>query len=170
MSADLDFAPILTLDEFAAIRDSEDLGTVVATSGGYDPIHPGHISCVLASRPLGDTLVVVVNGDAFLSDKKGRPFQDLATRCAIVAAIRGVDYVIAFEIENDPTVGVALDVIRPKYFTKGGDRVPGNMPESEERACQDHGIEIKYGVGLDKQWSSSNFLADWGRFWATRGS
>ena len=159
-------APILTLGEYEVLRSRQNLGVVVATSGGYDPIHPGHISCMLESQQLGDTLVVIVNGDAFLTAKKGRPFQDLRTRAAIVAAIRGVDYVVAFEIEGDSTVGAALDAIRPKYFTKGGDRVPGNLPASEQAACDAHGIEIRYGVGLDKAWSSTDALTEWGRFWA----
>lgn len=161
------YAPVLTLEEFARLRDERDLGVVVATSGGYDPIHPGHVSCILESRRYGDTLVVVVNGDAFLRQKKGKPFQDLATRCAIVSAIRGVDYVVAFEIEGDTTVTQALRAIRPRYFTKGGDRVKGkSLPPSEEAACRDLGIEIIDGVGADKAWSSSDFLAEWGEFWS----
>lgn len=160
-------APILTLDEFARLRDERDLGTIVATSGGFDPIHPGHISCLVESKKRGDTLVVVVNGDWFLRTKKGKPFQDMATRCAIVSAIRGVDYVVKLEIEGDTTVAPALRAIRPRYFTKGGDRVKGKtLPESEEAACRDLGIEILDGVGLAKLWSSSNFLEEWGRWWS----
>lgn len=151
-------AEILSMEDAAARRG--EWGRVVATSGGYDPIHPGHISCMLESRSYGDTLVVVVNGDAFLRAKKGRPFQDLATRCMIVSAIRGVDYVVPFEIEGDQTVRRALEELRPHVFTKGGDRVDATtIPEWE--TCQRLGIEVVTGVGLDKRWSSSDFLADW---------
>ncbi len=165
------FAPILTLDEFARLRTAEGnkMGTIVATSGGFDPIHPGHVSCILASKAYGDTLVVIVNGDAFLRVKKGKPFQDLATRAAIVAAIRGVDYVVTFEIENDQTVAEALRAVRPRYFTKGGDRIKGkSLPASEEAACRDFNIEIIDGVGYDKKWSSSDFLREWGEFWGSK--
>ena len=163
------YAPILTLEEFKKLRDEQDLGVVVATSGGFDPIHPGHVTCIVESKAHGDTLVVIVNGDAFLRAKKGKAFQDVDTRCAIVAGLRGVDYVVKFEIEGDSTVSEALRAVRPKYFTKGGDRVKGQtMPESEESACRDHGIEIVDGVGRNKEWSSSDFLEDWGEFWTNR--
>lgn len=163
------YAPVLTLEEFGRIREAkgDELGVVVATSGGYDPIHPGHITCIVESQEFGDTLVVIVNGDSFLREKKGKPFQDLETRAAIVSGIRGVDYVVKFEIEGDSTVAEALRVIRPRYFTKGGDRVKGKtMPPSEEAACREFGIELVDGVGRDKIWSSTDFLTEWGRFWA----
>ena len=105
------YAPILTLEEFSRLRDETDLGVVVATSGGFDPIHPGHVSCIVESKAYGDTLVVIVNGDDFLTNKKGKPFQDIDTRCAIVSALRGVDYVVKFEIKDDPTVAVALRAV-----------------------------------------------------------
>ena len=162
------YAPVLTLAEFARLRDEKDLGTIVCTSGGFDPIHPGHISCLVESKQYGDTLVVVVNGDGFLRSKKGKPFQDLETRCAVVSAVRGVDYVLKFENddENDSTVTQALRAVRPRYFTKGGDRVKGkSLPPSEEAACEEFQIEIIDGVGRDKVWSSSDFLKEWGEYW-----
>lgn len=151
-------AKIISFDEFAKLRPK--LGKIVATSGGYDPIHPGHISCIIESKKYGDTLVVIVNGDAFLTAKKGRPFQNLETRSLIVSGIAGVDYVIPFEIKNDPTVSRALEAIKPHVFTKGGDRIDkASLPEW--KTCKKHGIKIVYGVGEDKQWSSSWFLKDW---------
>ena len=165
------YAKILTLDEFRALRDdpANDMGVVIATSGGYDPIHPGHITCIVESKQYGDTLVVIVNGDSFLREKKGKPFQDLETRCAVVAGVRGVDYVVKFEQEGDSTVTQALRAIRPRYFTKGGDRVKGkSLPASEEAVCQEFGIEIIDGVGREKVWSSTDFLTEWGEFWHER--
>ncbi len=151
-------AKIVSFDEFDELRPK--LGKVVATSGGFDPIHPGHISCIIQSKKYGDTLVVIVNGDAFLSAKKGRPFQDLQTRCLIVSGIAGVDYVIPFEIDNDQTVSRALEAIKPDVFTKGGDRVDkASLPEWE--TCKKHNIEIVFGVGEEKKWSSSWFLNRW---------
>ena len=155
----INFAPIMTLEEFAGIRDTLE-GTLILTSGGYDPLHPGHISCIVDSKSHGDLLVVVVNGDWFLDYKKGKHFMDLKTRSEIVAAIRGVDFVIPFEIENDTTVNEALRVIQPDIFTKGGDRMDvDTIPEWE--VCSDYGIRIVTGVGDSKTHSSSNLLEDW---------
>ena len=89
---------------------------MVMTSGGFDSIHPGHISCILESAQYGDVLVVVVNGDGFLRAKKGKAFQDLRTRCLIVSALREVDFVVPFEVEDDSTVNTALEVIRPDVY------------------------------------------------------
>lgn len=153
-------AKIVTFDEFNQIRSK--LKKVVVTSGGFDPIHPGHISCIIESKKYGDTLAVIVNGDAFLTAKKGKPFQNLETRSLIVSGIRGVDYVIPFEIENDSTVSKALEEIKPDVFTKGGDRTDQhNIPEWD--VCQKFDIEIISGVGADKKWSSSWFLNKWSK-------
>jgi D-beta-D-heptose 7-phosphate kinase/D-beta-D-heptose 1-phosphate adenosyltransferase len=151
-------APIVTLEEFAALRPT--LGKVVATSGGFDPIHPGHISCIIESAGFGDALVVIVNGDSFLTEKKGKPFQDCRTRCLIVSGIRAVDFVVPFDAPGDQTVSKALESIRPSVFTKGGDRVDAStIPEWS--VCQDIGTEIITGVGMSKEWSSSWFLENW---------
>ena len=159
------YAKIVTFEEFNQIRDQ--LGKIVCTSGGFDPLHPGHASCIIESKQFGDTLVVVVNGDDFLERKKGKPFMDLETRCHLVACLREVDYVIPFEIEGDPTVSQALRRIRPHVFTKGGDRVDNsNIPEW--KVCQELGIELISQVGKPKLWSSSDFLKDWGEFWLQR--
>ena len=158
-------APIISFDEFDKLRGN--LGKIVCTSGGFDPIHPGHVSCIQQSKQFGDTLVVVVNGDNFLKVKKGRAFMDLATRCHVVSHIKGVDYVIPFEIINDQTVSVALNKIRPHVFTKGGDRIDAStIPEW--KTCQKHGIKIISGVGFSKLWSSSDFLKEWGEFWKAK--
>ena len=155
------YGSVVTFGEFDELRET--LGRIVCTSGGFDPIHPGHATCIIESKQYGDTLVVVVNGDAFLREKKGRPFMDLQTRCLLVSCIREVDYVIPFEIEDDPTVCEALRKIRPHVFTKGGDRTDyTNIPEWE--ICQDLSIELVPQVGLQKEWSSSDFLSDWVEF------
>jgi cytidyltransferase-like protein len=152
-------APILSFDEFDQARPA---GRLVMTSGGFDPIHPGHISSIQDSHHHGDVVIVVVNGDAFLTAKKGKPFQDLETRCLIVSAVRGVDVVVPFEIDGDPTVRDAIRRLRPHVFTKGGDRVDATtVPEWD--VCHELGVEVVTGVGADKRWSSSWFLDDWTR-------
>ena len=160
-----DYGSIITFEEFDLIRET--LGRIVCTSGGYDPIHPGHATCIVESKKYGDTLVVVVNGDNFLRMKKGKPFIDLMTRCQIVSCIRNVDYVIPFEIKDDQTVCKALQRIRPHVFTKGGDRTDyTNIPEWH--VCQELGIEIVPQVGHTKVWNSSDFLREWGEFWTRK--
>jgi cytidyltransferase-like protein len=159
MMSEINFAPIMTLEEFAEIRNTLK-GTLVLTSGGYDPLHPGHISCIVDSKRHGELLVVVVNGDWFLDHKKGKHFMDLKTRSEIVSAIRGVDFVVPFEIEEDLTVNVALETIVPDIFTKGGDRADAaTIPEWD--TCTANNIEVVTGVGDSKSHSSSNILEDW---------
>lgn len=159
----LEPAPILDFPAIDGLRAG--LGRIVVASGGFDPLHPGHASNLVEAKKLGDTLIALVNGDAFLRRKKGKAFQDLRTRCQIVSFIRGVDYVVPFEIENDQTVCVALRALRPHVFAKGGDRAaPHLVPEWD--VCQELGIEMVFGVGAAKEWSSSDFLAEWGEYWA----
>ncbi|HSX47776.1 MAG TPA: adenylyltransferase/cytidyltransferase family protein [Patescibacteria group bacterium] len=151
-------APIVTFKQFNDLRPK--LGKIVATSGGFDPIHPGHISCIYESKKFGDTLIVIVNGDSFLTSKKGRPFQNLETRSLIVSGIKGVDFVIPFEIKKDQTVIKALEYIQPDVFTKGGDRLDKkSIPEWN--ICQKLGIVLITGVGAEKKWSSSWILNEW---------
>jgi bifunctional ADP-heptose synthase (sugar kinase/adenylyltransferase) len=118
------------------------------------------MSVITESKRFGDTVIVIVNGDAFLCAKKGRPFQDIQTRCRIVSYARGTDLVVPFEIDCDMTVREALRRIRPHVFTKGGDRCsPETIPEWD--ICQKIGITIETGIGEPKLWSSSDFLAKW---------
>ena len=157
-------AKIVTLEQFRKLRPKLK-GTIVMTSGAFDPIHPGHISCFQESKKLGDILVVAVNGDWFLTKKKGKPFQDLATRSLIVSGIRGVDYVIPFEIEGDIGQSKTLAAVRPHIFTKGGNRSSLKMlPQQEAEFIKRNNIQVKYGVGVNKIWSSSDFLEQWVAF------
>ncbi len=157
-------AKIVTLQQFKKLRPKLK-GKIVMTGGGFDPIHPGHVSLILESKAYGDILVVVVNGDWFLKNKKGKAFQDLKTRSLIVSGLRGVDYVVPFEIKNDISVSRALEAIRPHIYTKGGDRSSQKrIPASEVAVCKKYKIISIFGVGLDKKWSSSWFLKEWADF------
>jgi len=159
-------AEITTLEEFSRLRDTVP-GEVWITSGGYDPIHPGHITSIIDgairchNQNATNRFIVVVNGDGFLERKKGRSFMDLRTRCQIVSGIRGVDAVIGFEAPpGDKTIIRAIEAIRPDYFVKGGDRTGiENIPEWG--ICQEYGIQIVTNAGSDKCWSSSAFLHAW---------
>lgn len=165
------FALVQDLNTFSRLRESHDM--VFMTSGGYDPIHPGHISTIIHSANIlsqrkqetgrSGIMVVVVNDDHFLEKKKGKAFQDLKTRCLNIAGIRGVDVVIPYLNASDNTVIEAIEKIRPTAFTKGGDRFDSQtIPEWD--TCQKLGVEIITGVGLAKSWSSSDFLREWGNF------
>jgi len=154
-------AEIKTLTEMAEIRPTLK-GKVVLNSGGFDPIHPGHISCIQESVKLGQVMIVVVNGDHFLTQKKGAPFQDLATRVSIVSSIRGVDYVVPYETKEEMSVIKPLEMIKPDIYAKGGDRVDiDTIPEWQ--TCQDLNIHIETNVGSEKLWSSSWFLNRWNK-------
>ena len=133
--------------------------TIVATSGGFDPLHIGHLRCMQESKPKGDeVLVVIVNGDGFLTRKKGKPFMSFDERLEIIRGLRCVDYAIGWDDGSQTVIG-ALGILKPHFFTKGGDRSSASVvPEAE--ICDRIGCTIKYGVGgTAKVQSSSNLIA-----------
>jgi len=136
--------------------------TVVVVTGGFDPLHSGHISYLNAARKLGDILVVGVNSDSWLERKKGRAFMSFEERSYIVESLGCVTEVLNFNDQD----GSAIDCIeKVKYryssdtviFANGGDRTPKNIPEMVVS-----GVEFKFGVGgYNKANSSSNLLDEW---------
>lgn len=159
---------IVDLKEFPKIKENNLKGkTIVCTSGYFDPIHPGHISCILESKKFGDVLVVIIDGDTRCINKKGKAFMPATDRAQIVDAIKGVDYVIIHENHNATNCAEVLEVIKPEVFTKGGDRDDKNRndPNSglkiEADLIESYGGKIEYGVGKEKVWSSSNYLQEW---------
>ena len=129
----------------------------VAVSGGFDPLHVGHIRYLKDARRQGSVLVVIVNGDRFLERKKGKPFMPLWDRMEIINSLWCVDYVCPWE---EDTVDGVLKIIKPCAFAKGGDRTgPENIPEWD--TCKELGIRIITGVGGGKERSSSELLAAW---------
>lgn len=123
----------------------------VVTSGHFDMLHAGHTRLILASAMYGE-LTVIVNGDEAARRKKGYVFMPLAERMEIVAAIFGVCHVIPWEEDN---VAGALEVLKSKIFTKGGDRTATTMAPEEVAVCEHIGCRIIYGVGGGKIQSSS---------------
>lgn len=137
---------------------------IVLVTGGFDPLHSGHISYLKAAKQLGDILVVGVNSDNWLTRKKGRAFMPYRERSAVVKAISGVDFVIDFD-DNDGSAKHALWMVRQSYpqdkiiFANGGDRTHINIPEMD---IEDNNIEFAFGVGgFDKANSSSWILQEW---------
>ena len=127
----------------------------VMVSGGFDPIHIGHIKMFEEAKKLGDKLVVIVNSDRFLKTKKGYAFMTLKERMMIIKSISCVDEVIRC-CDSDQTVCRTLTVHRPDIFANGGDRKKGNIPEYD--VCKRFGIEMRFNVGGSKQQSSSKLV------------
>jgi cytidyltransferase-like protein len=113
---------------------------IVCVSGGFDPIHTGHLELILGASLLGE-LVVLVNGDEFLMKKKEYVFMPAEDRLKVVTSIKGVSQ--AYIYDGD-TVERGLEALRPDYFVNGGDRVPGNLAQSEVDVCEKCGIEMVF--------------------------
>ena len=135
---------------------------IVLVTGGYDPIHSGHIAYFKAAKTLGDMLIVGINSDAWLERKKGRAFMPWQERAAIVGNLSMVDEVIEFD-DADGSARVAIQLVKERYpndaiiFANGGDRTSYNIPEMTEKD-----VIFKFGVGGDdKKNSSSWILENW---------
>ena len=136
---------------------------VVLVTGGFDPLHSGHIEYFKAARELGDHLVVGVNSDAWLTRKKGKAFMPFEERCAIIKELHCVDEVIGFN-DNDDTACAAIFTVLSTVgsqtkviFANGGDRTKDNIPEMIY-----NDVEFVFGVGgEDKKNSSSWILKEW---------
>jgi cytidyltransferase-like protein len=135
---------------------------IVLVTGGFDPIHSGHIAYFKSARTLGDMLIVGLNSDAWLTRKKGRPFMPLQERQAIVGNLAVVDEVVTYN-DDDGSSCNAIRSVRSQYpdaeivFANGGDRTQENIPEM---IFDD--VEFVFGVGgEDKKNSSSWILEDW---------
>lgn len=129
----------------------------VAVSGGFDPLHIGHIRMFKYARSLGSRLIVILNNDHWLTAKKGFVFMPQKERAEIVRALPFVDEVYVTKHRSNPrdmSVCDALKKIRPDIFANGGDRRrTKDIPEA--RACKDLGIKMVFNVGGDKVQSSS---------------
>ena len=127
----------------------------VAISGGFDPVHIGHIDLMKKAQALGDKLVVILNNDHWLEKKKGFAFMDQEERKAILKAIRYVDEVIVTDHpENltDTSVCAELEKLKPDIFANGGDRKADNIPEYA--LCEKLGIKMVFNLGEKIQSSS----------------
>lgn len=135
---------------------------IVLVTGGFDPIHSGHIAYFKAAKELGDKLIVGLNSDAWLERKKGRAFMPISERMLIVSSLDIVDGVIEFD-DSDGSARKAIHRVREILpdteiiFANGGDRTAENIPEMTEKD-----VVFKFGVGgEDKKNSSSWILDEW---------
>lgn len=141
------------------------MSDIVLFTGGFDPVHSGHIQTINEAKQYG-RVVVGLNSDAWLSRKKGRPFMPFAERHAILKEFKGVMDVIAFD-DSDNSACDAIRRVQAIFpaakiiFVNGGDRTVENIPEMAAFS-EDPRVEFKFGVGGDyKKNSSSWILRDW---------
>ena len=133
----------------------------VAVSGGFDPIHKGHVRHIKAAMKLGSKLIVILTRDDQLAAKKGYYFQDYEERKEIIEyGLRPRDTVVP-NIDDDITDCKSLAHYRPNVLCQGGDRIPGNVVPKEIEVCNQIGCKIIYGVGGDKIQSSSWLVNRW---------
>lgn len=139
---------------------------VVLVTGGFDPIHSGHIAYIKEAKKLGDILVVGANSDQWLRDKKGREFMPWEERATVLSAISEVSRVINFD-DADGSAKDAIRKVRQLYpyeqivFANGGDRTKTNIPEMDLLDSMLH-LEFVFGVGGEHKMNSSSWiLQEW---------
>ncbi len=132
---------------------------VVAVSGGFDPVHVGHVRMFEEARKLGDKLVVILNNDNWLKKKKGFVFMPQRERKEIIKALAVVDEVVLTDHQKNPedmSVCGALQKVRPHVFANGGDRTRKNIPEIP--VCKEIGCKMVFNVGKGGKVQSSSWL------------
>lgn len=141
----------------------------VVVSGGFDPIHPGHIRMFKEAKNLGDRLVVILNNDNWLIKKKGFKFMSEDQRKEIISSIKWVDDVVITKHPKNPedmSVSAELAALKPDIMANGGDR---NKKDSQNKSsslykdmmtCKKHGIKMVFNVGHGGKIESSSWLID----------
>ncbi len=134
---------------------------IAVCSGGFDPLHSGHLASFEAARMLADRLYVAVNSDDWLRRKKGRAFMPLLERVALVGALRCVDQVMAYFDDSDGSCCAALEEIKrrhpndPIIFCNGGDRTRENIP-----GMRVPGIDFQFEIGGNNKANSSSWILE----------
>ena len=138
---------------------------IIVLSGGFDPVHIGHIRMFREAKEKCDIVIVGANSDAWLNRKKGKPFMPLNERIEILKAIKYIDYVWAFNDEDD-TACKLIDKVIQKFsvgngdfkifFGNGGDRTNETTPEIE--FCNQHNVDMIWDIGGEKIQSSSDLI------------
>ena len=154
---------------------------VIIVSGGFDPVHIGHVRMFKQAAEMADTnaqvnqgrVIVALNSDEWLKRKKGKPFMPFEERKEILEAMDCVTEVISFNDDDDTACG-AINVVHEKYeylttsmfgddmlcFANGGDRIVGGVPSAESSLCKELGIKMLWGIGGEKVQSSSDLIRD----------
>ena len=139
------------------------MNKIIILSGGFDPIHIGHVRMFRAAKEMQSKVIVGVNSDEWLSRKKGQPFMKESERIEILNSSKYIDSVINFDDTDDTACNLIKKVIElykndnvKIFFGNGGDRTVKSTPEVEY--CQKNGIEMLWGVGGNKIQSSSDLI------------
>lgn len=137
---------------------------IILVTGGFDPLHIGHIKYFQTAKSLGDILVVGLNSDEWLDRKKGKYFLDWNNRAAVISELKSVDHIINFD-DSDGSAKDAINQCLKQYpedniiFANGGDRTEKNIPEMD---IINYRLSFYFGVGgEDKMNSSSWILQQW---------
>jgi len=147
---------------------------IVLVTGGFDPLHSGHIEYFKAARQLGDMLIIGLNSDDWLTRKKGQPFMPFSERLSVVRNLNMVDWVIHFDDSDNSAIN-AIQKVKDRFpnddiiFANGGDRTKDNIPEM---VFED--VEFVFGVGGEnkmnssswilREWKQPKTLRDWGYY------
>ena len=135
---------------------------IVIVTGGFDPMHSGHITHLREARALGGLLMVGLNSDEWLTRKKGKPFMNYHERWAVLLGCRYVDGVISFD-DSDDSARDAIRKVMQLYssaeiiFANGGDRTKDNIPEMD---ITDPRVSFVFGIGGINKTNSSSWLLD----------
>ena len=136
---------------------------IIIVSGGFDPLHSGHIEHFRAAKELGDLLIVGLNSDSWLTRKKGKPFMTLEERLSIVRELRTVDLAIGFNDDDDSSRDLIEKVLElydcDVVFANGGDRTHDNIPEVEQFKDNSR-VSFEFGVGGDNKKNSSSWILE----------
>ena len=133
---------------------------IILVTGGFDPLHSGHIAYFEAAKKLGDILVVGVNSDNWLAHKKGRSFMPLSERILIIRGLECVDFVVDFD-DSDGSAKNAITIVQQSYphdqiiFANGGDRTLTNIPEMDM-----NDVTFEFGVGGENKANSSSWILE----------
>lgn len=135
---------------------------MVLVTGGFDPLHSGHIAYFDAAKKLGDILIVGVNSDEWLTRKKGKPFMPWGERALIISKLQMVDGIRHFD-DSDGSARDAIRKVLKNYpnddiiFANGGDRKLDNIPEMD---VESNRLEFAFGVGGDDKKNSSSWILE----------
>lgn len=139
--------------------------SICILSGGFDPMHSGHIRMFDHAKAIADKVVVCVNSDKWLEKKKGTHFLSLDERLFIVGAMKSVDDAISFEDDEFGSACNGIRAVVEKYgsgftymFGNGGDRNINSTPSHEQVLGEKLGVEMVYGIGGDFKANSSSWI------------
>ncbi len=132
-------------------------------SGGFDPIHEGHIAMIKDAKEKSDGVILLLNSDAWLQRKKGKNFMEFKTRQTICENIKGVIEAFGFN-DEDGSASDGIRLAREKYpsdvlvFANGGDRTKTNIPEGS--TCEKYNVQLEFGVGGSNKANSSSWILE----------